>query len=476
MTELFNALDTLATRWLVGGGSQLPLPAVWQEPLAGLPPQEQELAALALYAQARQFLSQPALPAGSRGGVPLPPLPLPTLPDALRRRFRRLLAAPAARELLPATLQLMASRGWIAHPYDFMPSATSAPLPAAYAGLRLWSAETPVAATTIDADNWDEFTPAQRRSLLLAQWQSDAAAARAVLVARFAGEGAEQRVSLLEMLSLCLSQDDAEFLQSLASDRSEKVRNLAQTLLARLGEKRPLADEQLAELREDFEFIRSGLLRRTINVAMAVKKNGAQRATRRTRLQNCSWSQLCSALQMQGPALIEAFRFEGRLDEAHFVDCALRSAPDAEVVQLSRRLLLEDPARELCCALSDLLPHLDGATRIELATTCLARGSALRDFSEILALAGGPLPDRHPLDLVHASRHWRRVEGLIQEQLKPEIDQALPALAEELWAVALLISASNAETLLARLIQRGLPAASPLLEPLHFNARLPSNH
>ncbi|QDU61420.1 hypothetical protein Pan216_22760 [Planctomycetes bacterium Pan216] len=103
-----------------------------------------------------------------------------------------------------------------------------------------WLLNESTARASEDADDeetkrlWDEGSPAARRTLLARVRRNDPAKARTWLEEGIAKEKADQRVALLEVLHVGLSDEDLPFLQSLANDRSSNVRAKLLSLLVRL--------------------------------------------------------------------------------------------------------------------------------------------------------------------------------------------------------------------------------------------------
>lgn len=92
---------------------------------------------------------------------------------------------------------------------------------------------------------WDDGGPAERLQALEHFRREDAQGARERLVASFAGDGAAERLVLLEALQVGLSLADQDLLRHLiSSDRSKKVKARARALLLRLA--CPLREELAA--------------------------------------------------------------------------------------------------------------------------------------------------------------------------------------------------------------------------------------
>jgi hypothetical protein len=81
---------------------------------------------------------------------------------------------------------------------------------------------------------WQEGTPAQRLAILTKLRETNPTQARDWLIATWKAERADTRATLLGTLETNLSIEDEAFLDAAIDDRSEKVRNTAIPLLARL--------------------------------------------------------------------------------------------------------------------------------------------------------------------------------------------------------------------------------------------------
>jgi hypothetical protein len=88
-----------------------------------------------------------------------------------------------------------------------------------------------------DAPNstvWLEGTTKERAALLTTVRNAAPNAGRQMLMDTWAAENAANRAELLQTMSLALSQDDLEWLETLTNEKSQKVRDVAYKLLKRL--------------------------------------------------------------------------------------------------------------------------------------------------------------------------------------------------------------------------------------------------
>ncbi|MEU9141624.1 DUF5691 domain-containing protein [Streptomyces sp. NPDC048404] len=202
---------------------------------------------------------------------PAAPDPRAALPPAAARRLATLLAdrpgaggggrrgaAPDLMELLPQWLALANARGFAAPPQT-LPALLDAargrtdlrPAVLDFAGPRaLWLARlnpewrfalrssSGAAALPDEADDiqrlWQEGLFAERVALLAAVRAKDPAAGRALLVATWATERAEDRLMFLDSLRSGLCAEDEGFLERALADRSRNVRATAAELLSAL--------------------------------------------------------------------------------------------------------------------------------------------------------------------------------------------------------------------------------------------------
>ncbi len=471
--SLQAALDRLAARWLVGGEAPAAgdVPAAWRDAIDA----DDEAGLLALATQARQFLLRPALPPSARPGDPLPVPTLALLPDPLRLRFRRLrntLAPPS----LVGVLAMLATRGRMAHPFDWRPGPDHDDLPPAYDAWRAWEAaqRAPRAASVAEADDWDAWWPSERRRWL-AQARTDAPdAARERLAGHLAGLSAEHRLPLVETLAIGLGPDDLPLLATLAKDRSEKVRQAAARLRARLGERQPLADEEAAEVRGWFEVGRTGLIQRRTKVALTPLKTRPQHAARRARLAQLGWSDLCAMLGLSAEALAEAWT-AGDEDDPVVFECAAHTAPDAVALALLHRVLSGALALPLTADVRNAIEagfaRLSPAARAAVIREQLPQPGPFDDYAALQALVPGPV-DGVDLALLRRGPRWSAYENALRQHLA-DGGGAQDGFAQETAALAALLPHAAAEALWRTLLSAGVHPGDPALDALWLNVQSP---
>lgn len=458
-----SGLSTMRDCWISGGSALTVAPAEWQALVAGAAAEEHELLLLAIAGQAFDVGFRPAAPKTLTFRPALPTLGLPAVPDRHRPLFRSALknAADALGKL--RVIGLTEARGYVSHPLDWMPSASDLEAPGAYAPWVDWQAQAsgkgPVL-EALSADNWDDFYPAARRVALADIRRNDPAAARTLLEARAGSEPAEVRLPLIELLRVNLSPDDAPYLQSLASDRSGKVKLLAARFLARIGQNQTGTDGE-AEAKELAGFIepgRTGLIRRRTTYAPKTVKNNAQ-INRRTELFDLvQLIDLAKALGAAELDLVEAWQLGSKdYADADFARMVCASGSDDSVSALARNLMQADGVY----ALSILLPRLDAGARRDFARLVLSRG-VLDDASLVRDVEAGYFEQPDMLDSVM----YKQTRAAIAQR-KPD-DRSAPDLS----LFGYLASPGAARAIIADLTAAGLGPADPSLALLRLNAAL----
>jgi len=219
--------------------------------LAGLLPDgDHTLALLALTGQRARF----AAPGAVAGPVPdaaraLHEDPRPILTPPARRaldRLSRSVEKSLAATVMPIALRRVGAAGMRPHPFDLPALAryiradpeNQGQSERAYIALIGADAgadeQTGLFSEGIGADNWTVFPPAQRRLFVAAVRRADPAAGRALLEGVWKTEPAAVRAVLLDALATGLGPDDRPFLDGLAGDRAQTVREIADRL-ARLA-------------------------------------------------------------------------------------------------------------------------------------------------------------------------------------------------------------------------------------------------
>lgn len=463
-----SGLSSLRDCWITGGLAAEFAPPHWKELVDGAAPEERERLLLAIAGQAIDVAFRPAAPKTLIRLPQLPKLALPMLPERARPLFRAALKNAADGRSRMRVVTLVAARGFVAHPLDWIPAASDLDAPRAYAPWVDWqtkggeNAERVLEALT--AENWDDFYPAARRIALADIRRSNPAGARALLEAKAAGETAEARLPLIELLRVNLSDDDAPYLHSLSADRSGKVKQLAARLLARIGRSEAAgdADAEIAELAGFIEVGRAGLLRRRTVYTPRATKSHAQSQRRSELFEACQLIDLASRLAADEAELIAGWQL-GNKDgvDGEFARMVVASGSDAAVAQLAELLIAAADATSLLF----LLPRLDDAGKRSFVRTVLAGGiGSLHLLNAAEEIEPGTLG---PNDLM-STRFYKEIRAGIAGRT----DSNRNVASVDLNALGFLATGAAAETIVSDLTTAGLASADPSMLLLRLNAAL----
>ncbi len=467
--QALTRIEAAKLRWMTGGDGD---PA--DCPIAGRSSgTEAQLRLLAQASQVRHTCLRPRLPEAHTHQPPFPEPVLPLLPDELRPVFRRLMSGAIAREDAQALTHLMASRGVMAHPFDWLPPADPTGFPEAYVPFAKWNAGFATEARTLSEDDWDDLYPAERRLAFATLRKTDPDGARTLLEEKGATLPADQRLGLVELLSNGLTDADQPYLQTLVDkDRSGKIKTQAAQLLARLGV--TTDSESAAELADFLEVSTGGILRRTKTTGFRKKMNPVQRERAATLLQSVTLDGLASAMQMTSKDLIETWTTDTDPLIDGFLDLLLRTAAPQQIHRYWERLKTADGTSFLrLTPLAERLPQdiLRSEMRSQIGRTKPA------ELPQLVALAGGDLDPESSVALLKSS-----LLGNIVKEIKDGIaarrnGKDWPKHAETMAAFALknlglLFQPDDAQKLLDRLTPDLFHIADPTLDALKFNAAL----
>jgi hypothetical protein len=401
MDEIDASLARLRNAWIAGRSARDAAPTLWREALGDV----DDLVLVALASQATDVLTRNAPSAPLVDRPVLPMLAAPLVPEALRPRLRRLLATPKTQPSLERSLiAFTAARGFAVHPADWMPSANDDWAPELYAPWLDWvRAEAPstVSEADISTQNYEQWSWTERRRALEHLRARDPAAATAIIAAKAGNEPAERRLRLVELLADGLSQADADYLESLLKDRSDRVQTLARALLARLGRRAGAADGDTlaAELAAMLELRKVGLIHQRRQLVLKPLKTGAQLSRRRELFRLVGVTALAQALDATEAQLVVSMPNGSAGDLLDFSTCVAATASDASVRALLDRFLENaDAPPELLRVLADrpspadriaLLPRILAHADDQFETALYVSGSALGQAS-LAALKASP--------------------------------------------------------------------------------------
>lgn len=465
-----EALGRMRDCWFAGGTAFDLAPDTWRELAAPNDPPTREIVLLALAGQAFQVGHRPAPPTFV-ASVPLPDLALPAVPDAARQVFRATLKDFEQHGLAERLLGFVASRGFVAHPLDWMPKSATTDAPDIYAPWVDWiarrEADHALPDDRLGAENWDAFFPAARRSELARMRIHDPAAARALLQEKAGGEPAETRLRLVQVMQTNLQRDDRPYLESLLTDRSGKVKSLAAHLLSRLGVS--VGDDAdkasaHAELADFIEAKRSLILRRR-KLAPRALKTAAQERRRADLFELCTLRDLADRFETDEAGFVEAWTFgtEGSVD-ALLVALAARTASDAALPVMMKSMIAA--GRDALAHTASLIARLSPTDGFSLQMAALKTLD-----SDMLDTFQAHAPSFSALDTQDLSA-LPIVKTLLKDGARTENASNRYRLERALRLVAFLARREAAGDLVDRLVAAGLSPTEPCLNPLRLNAAL----
>lgn len=454
MREIAQDLETVKTRWMTGSSAAATCPAAWAEALGDEP----DLSLLALAGQYMHLAMRPVAPRDMAERTLLPLLSLPALPDPLRPEFQRLVASKSVRDV--DIVRLIAARGYVVAPTDWMPGANDSGLPEVYTPWLEWLAQLPDHSDEApSAETWDTWSPQARLAHVERLRKTDPAAGRALIEAVAPNLSADARLRLISYLGVGLDEEDVPFLTVLQDDKSGKVQAFATSLLARLGQAKADA-EAVAEMADFFETAKAGILSRKIVVSARKLKNAAQRRRRAALAELIPLAALAEGLGMSAPDLVEAWDFEDGTGE--FATMVATTGSDAEVHAFLSRMIEKEGSDSDISALIDRLP---ADKRPALAPQVIARDSAtFVGTARLLSLAPGTVD----FETIRGSGAFKQFE----EAVADEKDTSVHAVNMGFANLGLIADRAAAQSLTDHFTQRGLMSADPRLAMLRLNAAL----
>jgi hypothetical protein len=366
-------------------------------------------------------------------------------------------------------IDLVAARGYVMHPGDWTPSPRDERAPDLYAAWLDWVRDEYKAPPADFAlGTYDQWPFAMRHAALGALRRRDPDAARDIVVAKASSEPAERRAKLIEALEEQLSDGDADFLQTLIGDRSDRVQNLARAYLSRLG--RPTEEAALtAELAETMKVAATGWLSRRRRLSIEPLKPGPRETRRRELFSLVSYAGLCRVLGVTEDATFETAPI-GLPHDLEALARMIATTGSDRAAHLFFTLAIEDADFPLA-RLLPLAPRIALKDRRAALPQILKRDEEM--FETTFALIGGAL-GAAPLAAIVGSPSFKTLQQAFQSASgEPFEHSAANATVEMgLLRLGLLAAPEAAEALVARLTGMGFFPADPKLAPLIFNAAL----
>lgn len=509
LTAEQDKIDALHMRWMVGQVETLALkdiPDSIAPALENAPSERRALLALALLSHQQMLLYRPELPVQQDGNTLkphplLPRLDKPILPASQRGQFRRILAEAGRygshRDNPVLLLNLLLHRGYVAHPADWLPKTTANSanwddnLPEIYLPWLQWASNQLV--DTVEEDevteeNWHEWYPAQRVRALKAQRKADPNATRALIQTCVGQEPADKRVKIIATLAVNLSEDDADYLKTQRSDRSQKVAALAKQFLMRLGiwqtEKtnktsktdRPedTPEEIAKELAERYEIKKTGLLKKNVQLLPVKLKSKKQAAIRTEQLKNVPIMAFCDALEIDITTLISAWRFADNRDSdnENLVTNLTNTLADSHLPDLLSVLVkhLSQNTDDMHL-LHILLPRISAEELTDTVSKLLTKTGTKIGFDNCLELLQHPL-DSMSVDVLKATKAWKSLVSTVKKELKDSGYMDNYYIEQACHALGYMLPQSTAAAVLDALSELGMLRADPVLDVLKLNASL----
>jgi len=470
MREIEGKIAGVKGRWMTGLSGAESAPDIWKPHLGE--GSEAELRLLVLVGQALQIGFAPSPSDPLENAKLLPALALPTMPETARSRFRRLLSVEKlSAEAISPILELIEARGYTVHPSDWMPGRTDTDASSIYGPWIDWlnDGEGGSQEATLDAENWDNWYPAERREALHDLRRREPETARTLLEARAADVPAEERLRLVGILSERLAEADIPYLESLEKDRSGKVRTRAAQLLARLGATQ--TDEELvSELTDMLSFGRAKSPDQSKSLGLKKLKNDAQRKRRIELFALVPLHAIAAVFESTPTEVVENWNVTSN-KQANFAFAEMVAHTGEDTVQpiMAQRLMA---ANELD-AMEPLIARLDPDDRFGLIKDALTvEGDR---FELALDLSRPSLGTLEFAEIAKGKELASIIETIGElakatDNTKWRNDQYV---GSALRALGLLLDPQGADALIQHTTKAGLLSADPRLNLLYLNMALP---
>ena len=457
---------SLRDSW-IGGTSALDLaPEEWEPILAADDPSESERRLLALAGQALTVGFRPHPSSDIEARADLPVLDKPTMPDSCRQLYR----TSVKYSRIPGTmdhgethalLALVDARGFSVHPLDWFLDAASQDIPETYFPWQDWASGfvRVRGPEVLDDETWAYTSPGDRLVMLRSMRSRDPDRARRLIADHAGKESAEPRLKLVEVLQTNLSPADADYLTSLSSDRSGKVKDLAKKLLGRLGLGTGRS-EDLSELAGFITVSHEGLFKKKLSVHASPLKNNAQVQRRAELFSQFSVFDLASSLGLNPDDLIASWdlspltaKSTDRTAEASHLLASMvaETGTDEQADAFARRLIPDSWPVAMA-----LRPRVSRSVRFQLMK-CILASEHPQDSSFLNELD----PDLgEPKDIV-GSKAFATLVAKADEPTRPS-----------LFPLAMVATPAAASAAIDALVAAGVRPQDPWLAPLRLNLSL----
>ena len=280
---------------------------------------------------------------------------------------------------------------------------------------------------TVDESNWQQARPGQKSAFIANIRSSDPARARELVESVFPREQAPSRLALLKALANKLSLDDAPFLEGLANDRAQSVRDMANQMLEQVpGTDR--ANERIRECLGRIKVTKTGFLRRRVEIHVDYPDS------EKTDIQRGLWAvsafgtidleDFAKALGLSIAAIADAASHDEILRSVLVVQ-AERSGHFDLLARLVRSRVEGDRINTSGSSGRHAAQSLAEATiQPDLWKDLPDRTSLWRIYQHFRA----PLPERTARDLL-ITKAWRSFLDFTREREQPEAEEVLPLVA-----------------------------------------------
>jgi hypothetical protein len=457
---LYDALNPVIVRWTMGGAAADLAPEGIRGHL-GEDADEAELCLLAIAGQALGTLAIPEPAGGLEEANDLPALDLPTIPDRLRPTAARVLSEGDS-WLVDGLVWLLHSRGRVTHPSDWMPSGTRT-IPDVYAPWRDWieGARKPLGEMS-EQDAWDNTGQAGRIAILKAMRSTDPDKARAVIEAKAGSEPADKREAIVSCLSVSLGAGDAQYLRSLSSDRSPRVRATASRMLAKIGyaSTSPGKDADQHDVTDLMRIEAKGIFNRKTSINLVHGRNAAKRMRLHAAMEALSAADFAGMLKVEPERLPALWAWGADVEfDTPFASMLLSTGTDAVASAVSEAV--RDGADV------PILNVGEGLSRLSDEAVSAMIERQMSGTRHLVSLATAT-PVHGRLDSYKSSSSWRS----ISKELQDDVGVKATACRDDLHALGLLVTSRAAKEIMEWMSRIGIPSADPRLDTLRINAAL----
>lgn len=469
MTDLNSIIARCKNRWLIGGSVLGDLRNSPLEPYMKVP-ESDELSVLALVSVTLKSCYLAKKPQKIEVNDLIPILRLPYLDGIPREHLKKTLLFFKTEKLNSSPiLALLATRGYVVNPLDWMPYMNaSVTLPAIYNPWLAWldTGKQQTHVTDLTVDTWDDFHPSERIQILK---EIRAVTPRKVLELigqKALAENAEKRLKIMKVLEQNLGEYDADFLEQLATDRSQKVKQFATRLLIRLGKKKN-PKESIMEL-VDFFAVKKRFLKTTI--ALKKIKTQAQARRREELMEQIALTELLYEWNISMEDFVKRYRFDDRDNQGNVSSInLLTSAIDDQDLLVAFAEKYLESGNVSVAGLEKLAKDLSKEKALQIAGKAIQKN--YDEHITGIALAYSCLqkfPGTLSRDTIKSGKSYKRILQLA----KKSTDSKSNEVSEYLNMLGFMADAKAAKKIVEDFIGNGVLAMDPYLSLLKLNASL----